>query len=455
MQITKLKEVFASLEADSGDEPIFLRTFIEVTREYLERREYDAACASMQLFVTHFPMNGEGYTLLGHSYVGLQQYEKAIECYDRTVTIDPTLREAFLGLARVYETLQCFDLADQTWRRGFGFGAFQMFQNNAREDRPIRILLLASVLPGNLRYPLFIGDPRFQIIVLYAESALPELVLPAHDIVFSVIGDPELCGRALERAQLLTQTIKAPILNHPSSVAHTGREENAKRLGRLDNVVAPLTMTLDRERLLREDAERVLLEHGFFYPFLLRSQGCSNGDFFEKVETKRDIARVLELLPGKRIIVIQYIDMMKSDGVFQKYRMMGIDKRLYPLHLAISKKWKVHYFSANMNDEQAFRDEEQAYLSDPAAVLGPQVIKALTTIVETLNLDYCGIDFTVNEVGKVVVFEANSNMEMALPENAPPWEYRRKPIQNAIDAAKALIYRAVPIVNVILGQALS
>lgn len=442
MQLTKLNEEFASFKADPKAEPFFLREFFKVTRDYLERREYATACAFMQLFIEHFPKNAEGYTLLGRSYAGLQQYERAIECFEIAVEINPSRRAAFLGLARVYETLKRHDLADQTWRRGFGLGAVDPFPNKAPEEPPIRILVLGSVLAGNINYPVFMDDPHFRLTVLYAESCMPGLVLPPHDIVFSVVGDPDLCGRALERAQWIAQTVTAPLLNHPSSVTHTSREENARRLGQLENVVAPLTIAFDRELLLGEGAERTLLKHGFRYPFLMRSPGYSNGKFFEKIETQRSIARVLELLPGERIIVIQYLDTMNRDGTFRKYRIMGIDKRLYPLHLAISYNWKVHYFSANMLDEQAFRDEEQAYLSDPPAVLGPKVMKALSAILETLNLDYCGIDFTVNDAGEVVVFEANSNMEIVVPENAPPWEYRQKPFHEALDAARDLIYRA-------------
>ena len=49
---------------------------------------------------------------------------------------------------------------------------------------------------------------------------------------------------------------------------------------------------------------------------------------------------------------------------------MFIDGATYPLHLAISADWKVHYFTAAMAAEPAFRLEEQHFLDDMPAVLG-------------------------------------------------------------------------------------
>jgi len=60
------------------------------------------------------------------------------------------------------------------------------------------------------------------------------------------------------------------------------------------------------------------------------------------------------------------------------------------------------------------------------AALGPKVTKALAAILETLNLDYCGIDFTVNEAGEVVVFEANSNMEIIVPGSTARSPFRMR-----------------------------
>ena len=58
----------------------------------------------------------------------------------------------------------------------------------------------------------------------------------------------------------------------------------------------------------------------------------------------------------------------EPDGMARKYRVMFIGGVAYPLHLAISADWKVHYFTAAMAADPAFRAEERRFLDDMPAV---------------------------------------------------------------------------------------
>src|ERR1700679_1294806 len=60
-----------------------------------------------------------------------------------------------------------------------------------------------------------------------------------------------------------------------------------------------------------------------------------------------------------------------------KYRVMMIGGKIYPLHLAISRNWKVHYFTSDMADKPDHRSEEAAFLADMPAVLGDKAYRAL------------------------------------------------------------------------------
>ena len=53
--------------------------------------------------------------------------------------------------------------------------------------------------------------------------------------------------------------------------------------------------------------------------------------------------------------MIEYIDTRDSHSKTRKYRVMMIGGKLYPLHAAISENWKVHYFSADMENNAAHR----------------------------------------------------------------------------------------------------
>ena len=75
---------------------------------------------------------------------------------------------------------------------------------------------------------------------------------------------------------------------------------------------------------------------------------------------------------------------------------MMIDGQIYPLHVAISSHWKIHYFTAEMAGDHEHRAEDAAFLENMPGVLGPVAMKALGQIQSTLGLDYGGIDFGLN-----------------------------------------------------------
>jgi hypothetical protein len=132
----------------------------------------------------------------------------------------------------------------------------------------------------------------------------------------------------------------------------------------------------------------------------------------------------LAALPGNDLLAIQYLEARGPDGMARKYRVMFINGALYPLHPAISADWKVHYFTAAMATNAAFREEERRFLEDMPAVLGQRAMAALTGIGAALGLDYAGVDFALANDGSVLLFEANAAMAVIPPGPEPIWDYR-------------------------------
>jgi hypothetical protein len=118
---------------------------------------------------------------------------------------------------------------------------------------------------------------------------------------------------------------------------------------------------------------------------------------------------------------------------------MMIGGKIFPLHLAISRNWKVHYFTSDMADKPDHRKEEMAFLEDMRAVLGDKAIAALHAICNALGLDYAGIDFGLNAEGDLLLFEANATMVIASPDHDPRWAYRRGAITAVIEAVVTMI----------------
>jgi glutathione synthase/RimK-type ligase-like ATP-grasp enzyme len=177
------------------------------------------------------------------------------------------------------------------------------------------------------------------------------------------------------------------------------------------------------------------------FPLLLRTPGFHTGQNFVLVETRETLAAALDSLPGDELMAIEFLDARGPEGMARKYRVMFIDGKFYPLHLALSHDWKVHYFTSAMADDAAFRQEEQTFLTNMAAALGPRVMHALTQLREALALDYGGVDFGVAPDGRLLLFEANATMAIVPPPPDPVWDYRRKPIADAIDAARSMLFK--------------
>jgi hypothetical protein len=109
------------------------------------------------------------------------------------------------------------------------------------------------------------------------------------------------------------------------------------------------------------------------------------------------------------------------------------------LHLAISADWKVHYFTADMASNAAYRAEEQRFLDGMPAVLGPRAMAALRGIGETLGLDYAGVDFALAADGSLLLFEANATMVVSPPDPNPIWDYRRAAVERVLAAVRRML----------------
>jgi hypothetical protein len=138
-------------------------------------------------------------------------------------------------------------------------------------------------------------------------------------------------------------------------------------------------------------------------------------------------------------MAIEFLDARGADGWVRKYRVMMVGGQIYPLHLAISQQWKIHYFSADMRDRAEHRAEEAKFLADMPGVLGAKAMAALEQLSAAIGLDYGGIDFALNQRGEILLFEANATMVVEQPDGDPRWDYRRAAVERIHAAVRDLL----------------
>jgi glutathione synthase/RimK-type ligase-like ATP-grasp enzyme len=273
--------------------------------------------------------------------------------------------------------------------------------------------------------------------MVMADGFRGETELPPHDVVFNGIGDADRCKVPLERTRAILQGSPARVINDPERVLATGRAGIAARFGSISGVAVPRTELVPRGEITPER----LVERDWTFPLLVRVPGYQAGRYFELVNEPDALAQALARLPGTDLLLIAFLDARSADGFVRKYRVLFIDGRLFPVHLAISADWKVHYFSSDMSENAAHRDEERRFLGDMPATLGAPVVAALEAIGGTLGLDYGGVDFGIDVAGNVIVFEANATMAVYPPPSGAQWAYRQPAYEAVIAAVRALIVK--------------
>jgi glutathione synthase/RimK-type ligase-like ATP-grasp enzyme len=272
------------------------------------------------------------------------------------------------------------------------------------------VLVIHSALGGNVPIDRFIDDRTFLKSTIVAEFFDPARTLPRHALVVNAIGDASRCRRALDAARTILSTTAAPVLNAPAHVARTAREDTAAALGDVPGVVAPRTLAFARAQLTRPEAGADLAAAGFRWPVIIRTPGFQTGKHCVLVEQPSALPAAVAELPGDELLVIAYVDVRaRGDARIRKYRVIIIGGAIFPLHLAISTHWMVHYYTADtaVPEHEA---EEDAFLGDAERALGSVVWATLRTLAERLGLDYGGIDFALDADGRVVLFEANATM---------------------------------------------
>jgi len=346
-----------------------------------------------------------------------RQFEAAAAEYRRCIALVPDFATAHMRYAELLMQLGQADAALAEMRAGFRpvSGQISPFRGSGE---PIRVLQLgSSSVQGQTGTDRILDPALFETTTILVQYWDPELALPAHDITFNLIADPDIDAPALAMATELLANDRSPVLNPPRLIAATSRVAHPLRLQTIPDTVAPIARLLPRTEI---DASHL--------PFLLRSPGYHNGAHFERITSEEELEAALATLPGYELLQIEYIDTAGEDGRIRKYRAMIVDGIPYPAHLAIARHWNIHYFSAEMGPAE--RAEEIAYLSDLRAHLGERVTDALIAVGGSTGLDYVGVDFAVANDGRLVVFEANAAMTVFLPdENAGVPERRTAALQ--------------------------
>jgi len=419
-------------------DPMHFQALCDLGTLQFKSGDLRAARVAFTTLAERHPASSIAHANLGFVLLKNGELAAARERYARAVELDPKSAEARKGLGLVLEMLGETAAAREHAERGFRAEPITSTPYRGSGSAPT-VLAIVSATAGNVHLQHYLTPDRFGVHKLVAEYADLTQPLPPHDVIFNAVGDADICGPALDAARAIVAKSRKPAINRPEAVAATTRAGNAARLRTLPGVVTPAIRSFARATLAGSGGAAALWNAGFAFPLLLRAPGFHTGEHFEVVASTNDLAATVARLPGEELLALEFIDVRSADGQVRKYRAMFVGEAIEPLHLAISRAWKVHYLSADMAENDANRAEDAAYLADLPAVLGPRAVQALDAIRRTLDLDYAGIDFALDAAGNVVVFEANATMIVPIPNPDPRWNYRRPAVERIHRLTRELI----------------
>ncbi len=266
----------------------------------------------------------------------------------------------------------------------------------------------------------FLDRSLFHVVHAFLEtlSATPEQLeaLRPIDVILSLSVDPAFCADSFPTIESIAAALEAPIINPPNSLRLLARDETCERLSDIEGLLFPRTIKVPVSEL----SDGWIRGNGFRYPVILRNTFDHFGAGAVLASNATDVDGYRAAATLRDAYVIQYVENGLDDGaggrVWRRLRVAFFSGRPVPVNLHFDRGWNAHGRarpSLMTPDSDAFA-QERAFLEDWQGFVGPKATRALLEIAERMPLDYVGVDFTVLEDGRALIFEANAAMAMLL-----------------------------------------
>ena len=384
------------------------------------------------------PADVESLVHLSALYGRAAQYELARDYAEKALAVVPNLADAHRNLAAILAKLGRDEEARS--HRDLAYRGRSLLRETSPSPRR-RVLILADAGWGNSPDRYLLPRDRYERWIWFIEYADEAMfgAVPDVDVVFNAIGDPDATGPSASNVARLLSGSDRTSLNRPEAVARSARHLAAELFAGLEDVDIPKTVRLDAETLSKLGPASSLAKSGLRAPLLLRPIGSHGGEGLLRISALDDETTIA---PGRDYYATEFNDFRSPDGLYRKYRMFFVDRAPYPYHLAIAEHWLVHYQTSGTPDHLVRLAEERRFLEDPETALGPAAMNALRAIGKRLDLDFCGIDFSLTPDGRLLLFEANATM-LVHPE-APdgPLAHKNEFVGRILQAFWTLVERA-------------
>ena len=302
--------------------------------------------------------------------------------------------------------------------------------------------VLAILAPGdfmaNTPIDFLLQGTNLDLWLTYVDVEGRLAETPDHDVAFLAISESACNNALLERLRPTLAAWPLPLVNGaPEVIARLTRDGAHAILAGAPGLLHPVTMRVSRGSLLACGSYGrgldSLLPEGRL-PILIRPVDTHAGNGLERLESASDLAAYLGRHADETFYLSPFVEYASADGLYRKQRIAFIDGHAYPVHLATSEHWMVHYLSAGMSGHPRRRLEEAGWMASFDDSFARRHAAAFEALHQRLGLDYFGIDCAEAPDGRLLLFEVDVAMAVHDLDPASTFPYKKPVIRRLFDA---------------------
>jgi tetratricopeptide (TPR) repeat protein len=145
----------AILSGCNAVEPVDNLTVLEEINQRFQEGQYEPANQECRDYVAKFPKSSAGWTLYGWTYLELDAYDKAEECFKKALQIDSKHDNALVGLGAMYRRQGEYQAARESYLK-----ALEIVPDNAEA---FSSLLGVELMEGNDRKAVEYGEKAWAL----------------------------------------------------------------------------------------------------------------------------------------------------------------------------------------------------------------------------------------------------------------------------------------------------
>jgi glutathione synthase/RimK-type ligase-like ATP-grasp enzyme len=231
-------------------------------------------------------------------------------------------------------------------------------------------------------------------------------------LLFNEISDPDSHYLTLKHCEELCSKIPLPVINHPTKILETTRDNIPVLLQNIPGLKVPHTVRITP--LSPEDIYTEIDRAGLAFPVIVRTAGSHGGISNILITGREDFDKLhVYAFDGSAFYLTEYVEYASEDGLYRKYRIVVVDGVPLFRHHLVNNEWMIHASSRQFMEENEHLMEESRALREAFDEQTlPMIKSAIDEITRRLGLEYYGIDCNIDDQGNILIFEVNANMNV-------------------------------------------